>query len=190
MPFSLGFWAAAGAGGGAAAGAYELISTQTLTGTAASVTFSSIPSTYNHLQIRAVARTDRSGSADDLMMLRLNGDTAANYNSHYLYGAGGTPASASSLTDTYIRNNMRVAGATFATSGFAPLILDILDYSATTKYKTVRSFSGLSGTTNEVTLGSGAWRNTAAITTIQFGMYLTSTNFVAGTRFSLYGIKG
>jgi hypothetical protein len=69
----------------APSGAYDSIATATFTGSALSVTFSSIPSTYTHLQIRGLARTP---SGNDQIDLRFNGDSGNNYSMHGLSGDG------------------------------------------------------------------------------------------------------
>jgi len=88
-------------GGGAAAGSYELISTTLLGGNQSSVTFSSIVSTYTHLQIRLSTKTDRAFSFDNVSM-RFNSDTGANYSTHLLYN------NASSLVADYESANTRI----------------------------------------------------------------------------------
>jgi hypothetical protein len=74
----------------APSGAYDSIATATFTGSALSVTFSSIPSTYTHLQIRGLARTP---SGNDQIDLRFNGDSGNNYSMHGLSGDGASVAS-------------------------------------------------------------------------------------------------
>jgi len=186
MPFGLGFFATTGAG--AAAGAYELIQTQLISSSTSSLTFSSIPSTYKHLQIRATIRTDRAGNQDDLMMVRLNGDTGSNYAAHAMYNGSSQVQTLSQTSQTYWRA-LYVNGSGAATNAFAGLIMDILDYGVTTKNTTMRALNG-GHEYNWIALASGVWMNTAAVTSITFNMPLTSANFVSGTRFSLYGIRG
>jgi len=169
-------------GGAAAAPAYELISTTILSSAAASVTISSIPSGYKHLQVRTMIWNDNSNG---LVRMRVNGDTGTNYSAHRLGGNGSSVASASYLSNPF----MYVADLTASSSTTqSPGIIDILDYASTTKNKTVRGFSSFVSTM-EVHLYSGLWMNTAAITSLTF---LDNANYQinAGSRFSLYGIKG
>jgi hypothetical protein len=184
-PIPLGILAASGG----AAGAMELIATQNVTTSVSSVTLNSIPGTYRHLQIRATVRTDRSGSPDDLMVLQMNGDTTGSYYNHSLISNGSTVSSNQSGTVNYIRN-FRVAGAGFTASGFAAVILDIPDYANANKYKTVKHQTGLAGNDLQAGIHSGLWVKTAAITSLTFSMPITAANFVNGTRFSIFGIKG
>ena len=72
---------------------YESIATTTVGALgASSVTFSSIPSTYKHLQLRWIARSNRV-AAQDFVDIRLNSDTGANYSAHLLYGDGSAATS-------------------------------------------------------------------------------------------------
>ena len=178
---------AAGGGGGA----FDLLETTTLTSTASSVTLSGLGaySDYKHLQIRMIARGTRS-SGDELMLMRVNSNTSTSYNAHNLSGNGSAINANSNVTQNYIRNNMRISGASYPANGFAPMVMDILDFSSNSKYKTIRHFGGLPpGGGQEVTLGSGVLRSTAAITSLEFGFYLTGGSFAANTRFSIYGVK-
>lgn len=166
-----------------------LIQEQILATTATTVTFSAIPSTYKHLQIRIDARTDRGAGGDQIYMT-VNGDSAANYAAHTLTGNGSTVTSNSYTSSTPI--NTYVAWTTAASnpaSVFAPSIIDILDYANTSKYKTVRSLTGNQDTTPRIILISNLWQNTAAITSVSLAP-VTGPNFIAGSRFSLYGSLG
>lgn len=160
--------------------ALTLISTQILTSTATSIDFTSIPGTYKHLQLRVAAR-DNGGAGSILM--RFNSDTASNYSYHYLATNGSTLTSYGNST-TYMQTTLYYWGvnATFPTAQ----VHDILDYASTSKYKTLRTLSGQAGTSaNELSLSSGSWRNTAAITSIT----LLGSTFKVGDRFSLYGVS-
>lgn len=187
MPFGLGFFATAGAG--AAAGAFELISTQVLASSASSVTFSSIPQTYKHLQIRVVAR---SATTNVFISARLNGDTAANYATHSLFGEGG--GSVTSGADAPNRDfalALPYADSSDAASAFGASCIDILDYTNSSKNTTLRGLGGFA--TRQIRLSSGFWNNTAAVTSVTLfnvNSPLNSSNFGANSRFSLYGIKG
>lgn len=183
MPFGLGFFATAGR----AAGSYELISSTILTSSQASVTFSNLgdySSTYKHLQIRFTARRSTSGSVSTVM--RFNSDTGSNYTRHWLRGNGSSVVSGAIAPDTSMFAGTHPGSD--STSGiFSGNIVDILDAYATSKFKTVRVFTGRSS--ENVELQSGLWRNTNALTTIV--IYPDTTgDWVSGCRFSLYGIKG
>jgi hypothetical protein len=167
---------------------YESIATTTVgAGGASTITFSSIPAGYQHLQIRYIGRTASSGNAN--INLNMNGDTTTSSVWHVLYGTGGGTVAPYAFDSAYI-----IAGQT-ATSGvdanvFGAGIIDILDYKDTSKNKTVRSLTGSSNKSTGVTyFSSGQWRNTAAVTSLAFKTG-DATNFAQYTQFALYGIKG
>jgi hypothetical protein len=156
---------------------------------AATISFTSIPATYTHLQIRASVRSTTTGN-DAWVNFFLNSDTTtSNYINHNLFGNG---TSASAGVNSGADGNLvarAMGSASGATNVFAPNIIDILDYANTNKYKVVRTLTGQdnNGSRNLVGLISNLWRNTAAVTTIEF---TTANNFAQYSQFALYGIKG
>jgi hypothetical protein len=172
-----------------AANSYESIATVTVgSGGSASVSFTSIVSTYQHLQIRYLARTARANQEDNIQ-LRFNSDSGNNYAAHVLYGDGAT-AGAFSDGSSITFNTRSVVAAASSTSGvFGVGVLDILDYSNTSKYKTVRSLNGYDNNgAGQVRLSSGLWMNTAAITGVTI-VSAISANLSEYSSFALYGIK-
>lgn len=167
---------------GGAAPAYELISTTVLGGTQASIAFSSIPSTYKHLQIRVVGRL--ATVTNNQMQIRFNGDTAANYSWHSLTGSDTSVASTDSTSQTAI--SAGVVG--YNANIFSGSVIEVLDYASTSKNKTVRSLHGVNDGIVRVGLHSGLWLSTSAISSISISD--NNASFAAGSRFSLYGIKG
>lgn len=163
---------------------YESISTVTVgSGGTSAVTFSSIPATYTHLQVRGIARSTGSSS----MKLRVNSDTGSNYSYHQFYGNGSTVSSNgyASFTTMYIANLPVAADGANLFDGF---VIDILDYANTSKYKTFRSLNGFDANgSGYIALESDAWLNTSAITTLEF---TTSVGIAQYSSFALYGIKG
>jgi hypothetical protein len=179
----LGFWAASGGGGGAPA--FDLLETTTLTSSASSITFSGLSaySDYKHLQIRAVVNSADAGTNLNPMSLQMNSDTGNNYSRHNLYGNGSSVASqgVSSSTNIYLNDV-----APESNDNFGAIVMDILDYTSTTKYKTVRALlGGVDGQYN-IGLWSGAWLSTSAVDTLTF----SGTTFQTASRFSIYGIRG
>jgi len=168
---------------------YESIATVTVgSGGSSSISFSSIPSTYKHLQIRAIMRGTGTAGTVDYYALTFNGDTGSNYSTHRLDGNGSTAYAQSSSSGTSILN-FCVPNANTTAGIFGAAIFDILDYAATTKNKTVRVPSGAD--TNgggQVNFDSGAWYSTAAVTSI--GISVPAGNFSQYSSFALYGIKG
>lgn len=173
----------------AAVGDYESIATTTVgAGGTATVTFSSIPSTYSHLQIRAISRSATAGTGNQELLMRYNGTTTNYYRMHQVYGDGATAAAgvnASSAENTpfYVPTAGQTANA------FGGAVIDILDYANTNKNKTVRSLSGfdLNGS-GFIILRSGLWMNTAAVSSISFTADASGT-IGQYSSFALYGIK-
>jgi hypothetical protein len=187
---ALGIFSAAGAGGAAFSSDYELIETQILGSTQAAITFSSLgtySSTYKHLQIRAVARTAQVGTSR-AMSVRLNADTGSNYAWHILGGDGSSVSALSGSSQNFMYLG-QLAALDSTANNFKVSVIDLLDaYSS--KNKTLRSLAG--GTDpglNRIRLFSGAWFSTASLTSITLLGEDLSSNFVAGSRFSLYGLK-
>jgi len=178
-------------GGAAAVGDYESIATTTLATSTASITFSSIPATYKHLQLRVMARTDRAGNTFDAFLIKVNNDaTSANYTYHYLLGQG-SAASAGQENGTWGGAVVyRLPGATATTSIFGATVTDILDYTSTNKNKTLRSLGGtdLNGS-GELYFGSNLYLATPAAISSLVIVPRTGTNFIAYSSFALYGIK-
>jgi len=173
----------------AAAGDFESIATETVgAGGAASVTFSSIPSTYTHLQIRCIARADRAGNTFEGVALRFNSDTASNYSAHNISGDGSS-ATAEGAASASNMNAVLISAATAGASTFGAGVIDILDYANTNKYKTIRTLGGMDNNgSGIVRFSSGSWRNTNAVTSITL-VATNASNFVQYSHFALYGIK-
>jgi len=179
----------------APSGAYDSIATTTVgAGGVSSVTFSSIPSTYTHLQVRILAQTNRSTYGRDALYFRLNSDSGTNYSFHYVAGDGSSAfASAAATQDKIITPELTTSTA--GANIFGVTILDILDYANTNTYKTTRSLGGgdhngtVAGLGTQVQLNSGNWRSTSAINSITFYPNV-GTTISQYSSFALYGIKG
>jgi hypothetical protein len=187
--FPLGILSAAGAGGEAGSD-FELIQTSIVSGTTtSSVTFSNLgdySSLYKHLQIRLTVRTDRPINQDDSIRMRYNGDTGTNYSFHALRGASGSVASFAGTSVDYGYLNDYTAASGTPTGNFTAFVIDILDPYSTSKFKTARTLTGSSNIAH-IALVSNLWRSTSAVSSIQL---YSGSNFIAGTRMSLYGVKG
>jgi hypothetical protein len=157
-------------------------------GGSSTITFSSIPATYTHLQLRGIARTDRSDGNQDALKIRFNSDTGNNYVNHYLLG-NGSSASASGATGISGVFADGITNTNSAANCFGAFVIDILDYANTNKYKTNRALSGREdNTVGAVWFESGLWVNTNAISSITI-IPNTGPNFVQYSHFALYGIK-
>jgi hypothetical protein len=159
---------------------YTPLATVTLASSAASVTFSSIPATYRDLIL--VIQSGAVGN-DSNVRLRFNGDTGSNYSYVRMYGTGSGSGSSDSTTSTGFQAARQTANNV---GGFGMGVVNIMDYSATDKHKTALVRSGLA---SEITMAHAArWANTAAVTSITLLGFELGTNFLAGSRFDLYGV--
>lgn len=166
-------------------GSYESIATVTVgAGGQSTVTFSSIPDTYKHLQVRLFAKYTGVGYG----YMRFNGDSSSNYSSHGIHGNGasGSPLGtfgSGTTTASYYTNAAGTKDTTFNVS-----IIDVLNYSNTNQHKTTKGFYGWDANgTGYVELNSGNWRNTAAITSIVLSS--SAGNFSEYSVIALYGVK-
>jgi len=169
--------------------AFDAIATVSLSTATSSITFSSIPSTYKHLQVRTMAR-DSVNAASSASGIRFNGDTGNNYGYHKLYGTGSVVGSTSATSLNGIQHSLLIPAATNTANAFGVAVIDILDYTNTNKWITTKSFAGYEtngGTEYQLQLGSGYWANTAVVTSLT--IYSTSVSFVANSHFALYGIE-
>jgi hypothetical protein len=167
---------------------YESIASASGTGSSGTITFSSIPATYTHLQIRVNARSTETGTPSISAFSRANGDTGSNYTRHAIEGDG-TSVGLTGLANQTSLMLLRVSadGATGNVMGTG--IIDILDYSSTSKFKTFRSIAGTDNNGDGIIkLHSGLWRDTSAINTLT--IFLSSNNWTTSSTFALYGIKG
>jgi hypothetical protein len=151
---------------------YEPLATNTLSTSAATVTFSSISGSYTDLIL--VINGTLTGSA--IKYINFNGVTTT-YSTTVLYGAGGTASSA-----RYSEPYLDVANS--ATNPFVN-IAQIMDYSNSTTFKTYLARQGAPAASTEAIVG--LWRSTSAITSLSVNT--TSNAFATGTTFTLYGIK-
>ena len=163
----------------APSGAYDSIASTTVSSNVSTITFSSIPATYKHLQIRLFCKNLGNNGT---VSLRYNSDTGANYSMHDLWGNGATTFALATANATYVFASLTGLGQP------AVGIVDIFEYANTNVYKTNRSLLGLDLSSSGLAwFSSGNWRNTAAISTITVN---SSADFTQYTKVALYGIKG
>jgi hypothetical protein len=166
---------------------YESIATQTLGTATASVTFSSIPSTYTDLVLMISVRSTRTGDPQDFPSIRFNSDSATNYSRTSMQGTGATANSSRFSNESYLYGPF-ISTASAASGVFTPVIYNIQNYSNATTNKTVVWRSSQSE--NNVMAGVGLWRKAPeAITSIAISLAATGLNFAADSTFTLYGIK-
>lgn len=163
---------------------YESIATVTVgSGGSSTITFSSIPSTYTHLQIRIIARSTFAGASDYMTLTVPSNGTYY----HQLFGDG---ASAGALGSNYVKLITLMPAATSTASTFGSAIVDILDYRNTNKTKPFKSLNGydMNGS-GRLGLYSGNIDTTSAITSLTFASD-NNAGFAQYSQFALYGIKG
>jgi hypothetical protein len=186
----LGIWASAQQA--AASTSFESISTVTVgSGGASSVVFSSIPSTYTHLQIRYIARTASAAPGSEGDLILVYGDPhAGNGYSHMLRGNGSSASSFNSGAVQYSQYAAFTTSSTQTSNSFGAGVLDVLDYANTNKLKTWRTLGGWDANgSGLVSLSSGIHNDTSAITTVGFAVN-SGNSFAQYSSFALYGIKG
>jgi hypothetical protein len=170
---------------------YESIATTTVgSGGTSTITFSSIPSTYTHLQVRISAQASTTTEQSSPIYISLNSDnTYSNYRYHLLRGNGSAVAG--------VQGQFPIIGQIHdknsSTNTYSGLVVDFLDYANTNKYKTLRTLWGgdVNDTWGLVGLQSTLWINTSAVTSISMTVVGgTSPLFTEYSKFALYGIKG
>lgn len=175
-------------------GSYESIATYTVGGTSQSmITFSSIPQTFKHLQIRMIARSTRAVVAEGAWFY-FNGSTGytSNYTRHVLEGDGASVSASGQAPTQGGTAPFYISAASALSNTFGTGVADILDYTSTNKYKNVRVLTGLdvNGSGGAVRLLSGLFiLNTNAITSISFDTQ-GGGDFAQYSQFALYGIRG
>lgn len=173
---------------------FESIATLTAAGGETSLTFSSIPGTYKHLQIRGIGRLSGTSEGYGYSYIHFNGGPQA---THGLF-VHGTTVTLNGATSAYYQIPNAMAPSNAPTGTYGALIIDIHDYASTTKLKTIRGFSGYNtngaaltyyhgvGISSALATGLG----TSALTSVQITSGPFGETFVAGSKYALYGIKG
>lgn len=161
---------------------YTPIASQTLSTSAPSVTFSSIPQGYTDLVLTSSGIG--TGATNHDLILQFNGDTATNYSSTRLYGDGTSALSDRLTTEIAGVWNGYWGGSGTTTQNFT--ITQIMNYSNTTTYKTSLTRQGPNNA-GQVWATAALWRNTNAINSLK--LYLGTGNIASGATFTLYGIQ-
>jgi hypothetical protein len=167
-------------------GSFDSIATLSGTGSSSSVTFTGIPATYQHLQLRGYVKSVSTGSQ---IYTRLNGDGGgSSYATHYIYSDGTSLAGGSGGAPTSVNFFGSIPAS--SETGFASFVIDILDYANTSKNKTTKGLFGCttvtSGGSNNAFLSSSVWLNTAAVTSLTV---VANVSLSTSSKFYLYGIR-
>jgi hypothetical protein len=172
--------------GTTATSAFDSLGAVLLSASASSVTFSNIPQTYTHLQLRVSAKNTLTNNYTANFYMRFNGDSTTLYNNHGIYG-NGTSAVPNIPSGT---NPVFAIWGLSGSAQFATSIIDILDYTNTSKFKTVKTLMGTDNVSAGILgLESGTWRSNNAITSITFSMADGDQAFASNSQLSLYGVK-
>lgn len=183
-------------------GSFESIATTTVgSGGESTITFTSIPQTFMHLQIRGILQGSRPGPVPSgYAALKFNNNADSSYRDHILASnINGSPPNPVATTEglgtfLYLSAIPGVAAAPF----FGTFITEILDYRSTNKNKVIRTIEGISTNANtingynasSVSFKSGLWTSTSAITSITIEALGTGSPFKQYSQLALYGIKG
>jgi hypothetical protein len=170
------------------ASTYTLISSNVLSSSAASVTFSSIPSTYTDLVLRCSTRGSRAAVVDNIVV-RFNGDSATNYSSTMITGAGGSAGSFANANQTSLSFNTANGDTTTANS-FGSFEMYIPNYLSTSARPlgTISVSETNSATDAYLRALANLYRGSSAISSIVLTPEI-GPNWLTGSSFYLYGIK-
>lgn len=156
---------------------YIALSNTTLSGTATSITFSSIPDSYRDLVLVVTGRVNDY----DWLSMQFNSDTGSNYSYVFMLGDGANSSSGSNTT-TRAWFGRFSSGAGKISTSFA----NIMDYSATNKHKTIL---GSGNAPDDLTAAiASRWASNTAISSIKV-LPTGAAVFASGTTFALYGIE-
>jgi hypothetical protein len=164
---------------------YEPIATTTLGSAAASISFTSIASSWTDLRLVLVARGDSGSGINFALQTRFNSDTGTNYSWTQIYGDGSSALSSRATSQDYGYGG-GIAGPTSPAGTWSLSTLDIFSYAGSTNKTFMYTTSNDQNGAGYVNRGVTLWRSTSAITRIDL---TTNTSFATGTTATLYGIK-
>lgn len=173
---------------------YPIRSTTFTDNSAGRILYSSIPQGFDHLQLRIFSRSNyATGNYDWLYMFEFNGLGAGSFTTHIVYGDGASVYTSGQTATGYSAFLGYIPNANTTANMFSTCIVDILDYSSTTRVKNIKSMfgydangSGLVGQTSNV---SPTVIGTNPITSLTVGVSSPQT-FAAGTKVDLYAYSG
>ena len=166
----------------------EAIATQYLEADVSSVTFSGIPATYEHLQVRG-SNAAAGYSTGQAYYIELNGDGSSVYASQVIRSHTTTTGANALNSTAYVQIYDGLHGVNTDVSEYATIMVNILDYANANKNTSIEFIGGqsISNTNRRIFFGGGVWDDTAALTSIEFTP--SSGNMRRGSSFTLYGIK-
>jgi len=190
--------------------AYESIATANVgSGGEAYVEFTSISQAYKYLQIRYVAQDNRTTYGIDQLRMRMGSsntlDTSSTgYVHHFARGTGAITDSANYTTTGGDNDSIAIntgLGTNASTGSWGAGIIDIVNYTSTSKVKVVKALAGVdlngdgTGRGNvpgRITFGTGMWLGTNKLNAVNILRFYpeNGTLFSQHSRFALYGLKG
>ena len=156
----------------------------------ASIDFTSVPSVYAHLMVVAYLRSAIVSTLDSVLV-RLNNDSGASYDSQHLYGTAATVAASETFGATQVVAG-ECPGSTAGANLFGGLDIWLPHYANAANNKVLRSFSAhkigtASGNLKALNV-AGFWRSNTAISRVM--LLANGGNLEIGSRATLYGIPG
>jgi hypothetical protein len=150
------------------------------------IIFNNIPQTFTHLQIRVSGRGGVASTGSNLYTNWYASTSASTYSNHRLAGDGATAYSGNETGLPYIFGGAMFPAASATANIMGSSIIDILDYTNTNKFKTLRMIGGNDRNgSGQAIFSSGLIQFSGAITT---GYVDTEGGFTTSTRVDLYGI--
>jgi hypothetical protein len=165
---------------------YTLISSNTLTSTTSSITFSAIPSTFTDLVVRISARGSNSAVGTQLGV-RYNNNTSTIYSNTYLTGNGAAASSTNLSANNGDEVNNGTSGNSSTSNTFGLTEIYIPNYTVSAN-KPISWFtvSENNATTAHITTSASLFRDTTAISSLVINY---NQSLLSGSSFYLYGIK-
>ena len=156
--------------------------------------FTSIPATYNHLQLACNMKGDSTADAlsVDVQIGNSSVDTGSNYSIGYMSGQSATTENSGVLVgQTYLRHYDFMYGqGALMYEFFGYMTVLVADYADTNKNTSMQVIGGGFGRNDsKIQIQANTWDSTAAVTNIKLIPMNGTTNFLHGTEVTLYGIK-
>lgn len=164
---------------------YTEIASIVVTASTPSVRFGNIPQTYTDL----VLHYDFTSAANGDYAMIFNDDIEGNYHRAYGFGNTTTVADSNGVNSPIAAGYLNAYSFGSVSSG----VCNIMEYANTSMYKTAITEANITGTNNFIGTYVGVWYSLSPITSITFKPFydVTAANSItAGSKFTLYGIRG
>lgn len=165
---------------------YVPIATITGGGSSFQASFSSIPQTYTDLRLVISGRSTYSSATDTLASFFNGVSSGGLYSYTEVLGTGSSATTTSVTSQNFFSNLCTMPGASATSGVYGTIVIDILNYSNTTTYK---SFILKASSTTYVQEVVGLYRSTSAISSLIVYPYNGPQKFEQNSTVTLYGIK-